>query len=451
MGGTKIPPKFQIYEIVAEHLVFPKEENFDTKQYVHTIANSALLHLKSVHSNLKKERAKIGHPEENLKEKLISAVNNVLISSKSPWKPTLCLTENKIQNLFFQIMRSGNTSTEGIFGTLLKAVILKKNPQLLKEGRDLLQNIFINMMDEIMKLQAQGDRFSETESFHMEMVIGDLLSLFPFLRPQNGEELKVPLRINNTWQLISYKIHQINLTPEWMGSPIVAIGLEPAHPQHSPLLIFKGTTYPTDKGFSLSLITDVNPLSSVGNYAFRLGKKKIEQWLNRFSDKKTILFGKSLGGAQAWRTAIHFPEKVEKVMAYGAPGLSSVEVKKWNAIHRNHSSIPNINMFCQKGDLTPFQDKAVKKGFNYFLVLGEKPYKGISSHAHMFSTHKHSIILRMNDSEIAGKWKRIRLTLIRTLMSFILFPFLIIVHAIQTALKKICRAIKNIKSKKAET
>jgi hypothetical protein len=185
---------------------------------------------------------------------------------------------------------------------LLKAVVWKKNPELLKEGRDLLSSIFEGMMDNV-------DNLSKKESFHQEMIIGDLLSLYPFLGPKSGEEIHVPVRVNGSWQLVPYESEVIELTPKWMGSPLVAVGLIPKNRDegHPPLLLFKGTTYPTDDGFSLSLITDLTPLTSVGASAFHLARDKLAAWLETHaSQQKAVIYGKSLGGAQAWRTACTF-------------------------------------------------------------------------------------------------------------------------------------------------
>jgi hypothetical protein len=136
--------------------------------------------------------------------------------------------------------------------------------------------------------------------------------------------------------------------------------------------------------------------------------------------------------------SMHFPDKVEKVMAYGAPGLSSAEQKKWNKVlARESSSHPEINLFCQKNDPVPYFDRVAKKGFNYYQVVSGKSRKGVAAHAHMYSIHENCAIIRMTQSKIASKWKRISLTALRVLLSFLAFPLLITGHAVQTTVKKL--------------
>jgi hypothetical protein len=189
--------------------------------------------------------------------------DEIVVSPKTPWVPNLDLPNDSVQKLLLDVMR-GNVPEKDLLKNkaLLKAVVWKKNPELLKEGRDLLSSIFEGMMDNV-------DNLSKKESFHQEMIIGDLLSLYPFLGPKSGEEIHVPVRVNGSWQLVPYESEVIELTPKWMGSPLVAVGLIPKNRDegHPPLLLFKGTTYPTDDGFSLSLITDLTPLTRFEDFS----------------------------------------------------------------------------------------------------------------------------------------------------------------------------------------
>ena len=449
MTTAKIPTERNLesaYIIVADYLAEKYGPKSINVEQVRTITHAAFKHLKN------KESSKIGKwkkgrvPSNEEKKSLLTAVKDILLNAKSPWNPKLEL-DSKIQQLFFKIMRGKIPPTKELLqGSLLKAVIWKKNPQLLKEGRDLLNKIFADM-----SIELSQNKLSKEEIFHMEMIIGDLLSLYPFLDPKNEEELKVPLHIEGKWKVGTYHVEKIKLTPNWMGSPLVAIGLKPQDAQHiPPLLLFKGTTYPTDKGFSLSLLTDLNPGASVGSYAFSTGRKKIQGWLNRHAiGHKAIVYGKSLGGAQAWRTALHYPDQIQKVMAYGAPGFSSKDEKKWELII-NKRPYPKVNMFCQQGDPVPYFDKVVPKGFNYFLVLGEKSRHGVLAHADMYSTHERSVVINIDASKMEKKWRRMSLTALRAVLSIFVFPVRILSHSFQTSLKKTLRLATRHKVKKIQ-
>ncbi|MFI5343291.1 MAG: hypothetical protein ACHQUC_03625 [Chlamydiales bacterium] len=376
-----------------------------------------------------------------LKEELLSAAKDLLVSKETPWQPKE-KEYTRLAQLVFEILRGRPPTLKQMLQetSILKAVAWKKDPELLSEARAMIEEIFNDIAIDLTEQEL-----SPEESFHMEAIIGDLLALYPFLRPVDGNALNVPLKIDGKWQLVKYHVEKIELTPKWMGSPIVAYGLNPQEKASSPpILLFKGTTYPTDKGFSLSLLTDINPFATVGSYAFSLGKEKIKKWLDLQTkeENRALIFGKSLGGAHSWRTALHFPDQVAKVMAYGAPGFSSNELNKLGKRLESHSSSPEINLFCQKNDPVPFFDRAAEKGVNYYELLSGSPFDGVLAHAHMYSTHETSTIIRNEAFHKKHKWKRIVLSLLRATVSMVAFPVFLSLHVIYQAIKQTVKLIK---------
>lgn len=383
----------------------------------------------------KEKKISAKHNPSIEKSQLLHAVQKILISGKSPWLPSPQLRpKSPIQKLFLQLMRGHPPSPKELLkdSALIKAVVWKKNPELLTGARELVQDIFNDMAKTLEK-----KTLSPQESFHMEVVIGDILALYPFLNPTDGEKLNIPQLIQGKWQLCPYRAERITLTPNWMGSPLVAFGMKPLNPKAPPLLIFKGTTYPTDEGFSLSLLTDLNPAASVGAYAFKTGRNKVQAWLERETKKQqAVIYGKSLGGAQAWRTALHHPELIRKVMAYGAPGLSRSDSNRLKKLLSSGNRLPEINLLCQEGDPVPYVNKHVSQGFNYYKVLGEHPRKGTLAHAEMYSTHEHSVLMRVVPSHVAKRARRFGISALRGTISLFAFPLLVLLHALQTGTKR---------------
>lgn len=264
------------------------------------------------------------------------------------------------------------------------------------------------------------------------MIIGELLSLYPFLNPEQDETLPIPMLIEGKWELVNYSVDRVELTSEWMGSPLVAFGLIPSEdvPSAPPLLLFKGSTYPADDGFGLSLMTDLNPFTAVGNYGFRLGKEKIAKWLEKYtSQANAIIYGKSLGGALAWQTALEFPEFTEKVLTYGAPGLSSSDLKRCHQLDEENQ-LPPIHLFCQENDPVPSVDHMAGRGLHYYRVLGKHRRSGVAAHADMYSTHEASTVIRINPHREAKQWQRRGLTILRQIASFTIFPIMILGYGI---------------------
>jgi len=371
------------------------------------------------------------------------AFDKVLVSAKTPWTPHLPLESlTTRQKMILQILQGNVPPLKELLKdrTLLAAILWKKNPQLLDEAKDLVQKILSDL-----NTHLKNPHLTESDSFHIEMIIGDLLSLYPFLGPKNRESLHVPIRVNNEWLFVEYKVEKIFLTPPLIGSPITDYGL--TAPDAPPLLLFKGTTYPTDKGFALSLLTDLNPFGSVGAYAFGIGKKKIQIWLeNNCSNQKALVFGKSLGGAHAWQSALTFPNQVQKVMAYGAPGFSLFDLDNLKKL-KKQNKLPEINIFCQENDPFPYFDWAAKEGVNYYQVIGSKIRKGIIAHADMYSTHEKCIILK-TDPNISGKATRIVSTTFRGVLSFAVFPPVLLLHIICTVAGKSLHQLRKAFHKK---
>lgn len=421
-----------IPKIVDQNIRFYLSDNYNIENEDQTkvIAKSAFAHLKNqTHLSAKEIEAKVLSDPSSLTQ----AVDEIIASGKTPWVPHVEF-KDKRQEMLFHMMRGNIPKLKELSADrkLLPAVLWKKNLSILGDTRGLLNDIFVDMFQ-----QMEGKNLSKQESFHMEAMIGDLLALYPFLRPVQGEELKVPVQINGEWKLISYETDKILLTPSWMGSPLVAYGLTSKKtPDAPPLLLFKGTTYPTDEGASLSILTDLNPGASVGAYAYKIGKKKIASWLQTHTtpEKKAVIFGKSLGGAHAWRTALQFPNYVAKSMCIAAPGFSSRDLAKLKSLKKK-GELPEINIFSQKNDPVQYIDHIAKEGVNYFQVLGKKSKRGGLAHAHMDSTQEQSVILNKKPAE--KSMKRVALSGLKVLSSLTLFPLLVIPHAGVSLVKRI--------------
>jgi pimeloyl-ACP methyl ester carboxylesterase len=236
-------------------------------------------------------------------------------------------------------------------------------------------------------------------------------------------------------------VDNLPFTPEWMGSPLVAFGLTSKVNIAPPLLLFKGTTYPTDDGFGLSLVTDINPFASVGKYGFKLGEKKISTWLKAHTTHaKARVYGKSLGGALAWQTALGYPSHVEKCMTYGAPGFRSVDLKRCKQLEEQ-KALPPIYMFYQENDPVAIVDEMANSGIHY-MVLGKHCRKGVAAHADIYSTHEISSIIRLKPHEQTSRWLRFTMTMSRLIASISLFPLLISICGAKIALIQTGKVMK---------
>lgn len=408
-------------------------------EHVQTITRKAFKQLIHKNRGLRENQPNITFLNTRQKKALLDIVKQIVVSPETPWTPSPQLAEqsSRIKKIIYDIMRGDLPPAKKLLSesNLLKAVIWKTDPILFQEGRELIHEILTSMCAHLNGHKADTSS-PHNKDFHFEEIIGDLLSLYPYMQPVNGGTFLVPIIMDGQWQAVAYTVQEVQLTPDWMGSPLVAYGLTSLNPKAPPLLLFKGTTYPADSGFALSLLTDINPGDAVGAYAFRIGKAKIQEWLQKHArgENKAIIYGKSLGGAQACRTALYFRQHVRKVMAYGAPGFSLNELRLLTRSYHQKDH-PLINVFCQKGDRVPYVDRMAEKGIHYYQILGEKKRSGFLAHADIFSTHRHSAILRLKVPKGVLPWKRLSMTALRFTLSIFLFPFFIIAYAAQNSVR----------------
>ena len=359
----------------------------------------------------------------------------MLLSLTTPWKPKLTF-DSKLKELIYQIIRCDRIITEELLQdkSLRSSVLVKPNPSLSCAVREVIQRLLLDIGTFCQKTPGMKERSSR---FHMEVIIAELLSLYPFMQPPQNEKLEVPLFLKGSWQIEQYRIEHLRLTPVWMGSPMIAFGLVPQDGSHPPLLLFRGTGLPTANGFVLSLLTDVNPFASIGTYALALGKKSIGSWLYN-QKNKVITFGKSLGGAMACLCALSYPDFVDKVMAIGAPGLHRRDVRKWLILLRSRAdNHPKIHHFWQINDRVPYFDHVALNGMHYYQIIGGKRLRGLASHAAMAITQEHSLIIRIDPVLEEKRGTRKLLTFFRALIGPFLFLFFLFLHACVTIIKKV--------------
>lgn len=200
------------------------------------------------------------------------------------------------------------------FGLIL-SIIFKRNPAFDVDAKKMLQE----QLDKVSDFMSTG----VTDHLGVEVYLMNILSLYPFFDPKEGETLHVPQVIDGKVEKVQCKVHKIQLTPSWMGSPIYATGLTPIdNPKAAPYVLFKGTTYPSDDGALLSILADISPFASVGKWVMAAGRDNLEAWLKQ-QPHKAIVTGMSLGGAEAQHLGTMFPQYVREVNALVPPTCGS--------------------------------------------------------------------------------------------------------------------------------
>lgn len=210
---------------------------------------------------------------------------------------------------------------------VIKAVFLRRDPELMRGMRLAFQQGFQYVCEQLQTARVSPDeplKFNQAQLF-----LSNCLSLLPYGDINPYESISIPQWINNSWQLVEYKVVPIELTPTRGFKAlfikdedrVFAYGLEPINqPEAEPHLIFMGTTYPAGQGFLWQIKTDMEAFETAGKKLYRSGHKKITEWLDR-QQQKAHACGISLGGALAELLAIHQGDKLSRVVTLNSPGL----------------------------------------------------------------------------------------------------------------------------------
>jgi pimeloyl-ACP methyl ester carboxylesterase len=231
----------------------------------------------------------------------------------------------------------------------------------------------------------------------------NLLCYYPFFSPKKEEEIHLPFGpLEST---LSYRVEPIELTPPYLGSPLMAYGLVPKTAKANPLLLFKGTTYPADSGFYLSLLTDINPFGAVGSFAFQgFGKEKFKSWLAKQAQDnlKAEVMGASLGGSLSLQTAATFPEYISSVHAFNSPGVTFKEVESW----KKSQERPEVNVYLQEGDpVSSFVGRCFAPDWNIYRVFVPK-ITPAQVHASTYTAHPEVFIIPEEASTVNKDMRR---------------------------------------------
>jgi hypothetical protein len=240
---------------------------------------------------------------------------------------------------------------------LLAAVFLHKDEEFLNRFRHILYGAL-----------ASAENPGNDEVF--EGYIGNLLSFLPFAHPEVGEELSIPVKVGDQWELSTYKVDkEFELSPSWI-SRMPAYGLASVDGKGPDLLLFKGTTYPADDGAIASAFADFTPGNGVGKAPFIYAKNEIRAWLAGRVGVKTI--GMSLGGALAFLALERF-EEVSEAQVYNAPGLYYWDFNEERPKKR-------VRAYIQDGDWISNLGYYPEETECFVVISGKKTLDPLSAH-----------------------------------------------------------------------
>ncbi|MGK5595542.1 MAG: hypothetical protein ACSNEK_09350 [Parachlamydiaceae bacterium] len=382
------------------------------------------------------------------KEKLAAAVDEIK-SNLLLWEPPIKIAfkeelKSEIKELCQHLFHGQCDYRKLAKFSVLKALFVK-NEALLAEARQCCQGMFDDIFLEM-------DAIPGAQYPALEALVGNILVFLVYFGLEDGETIKIPQLINDEWRMVSYQVQKIPLTPKWMGSPMMAFGLVPGDAAAPPLLLMKGTTYPSDEGFVLSLLSDINIGASPGAYAFHLAKNKIHQWLKaNTKSEKAKVFGQSLGGTLTLHISAHFAKYLQAAFAYSPTALLPFEGREWEKRVSRQAVLPNVKIFYQENDLVPLAGFSWKKEWDLYQVSAKKKYNFLSAHAQSFLSHDVHLMIQGDHRRERKKASRIVVASIHLILSVPLFMVAVQVYAlfllVKTTIKLVGKLVDDIKKR----
>lgn len=280
---------------------------------------------------------------------------------------------------------------------LLKAAAIQKDDALLDQAQRELEAIGQRLLT-----QLQSGKLSKSEYRLTEILLGQILALYPFFEPKTGTVLSLPQKIGDKWELVTFRVEQIPLTPKWLGPPILAFGLLPEEGSAEgarPRLLFPGTSQPTASWSPLDTWADFVPGYSVGEFVFNFWAKDIlREWIEKRARQKVEVTGISLGGSLTLLTVSHFPQLVSQAKAFVPPAVRGQVVSDFERKFEqlDYSSRPAVSLYWQEGDFVSLIGPAWSKHWDAYRLIPGKQLDFISAHNKAFSAQPLTAVVRLD-------------------------------------------------------
>ena len=350
---------------------------------------------------------------EKLQKELFEVIAGVEPIGISPYTSKELIRGEDIKNAIKYLLLDIDLNSTILNKKIFKAIFIKKDHAYLQKARSEFQMILFRILEKI-----QTDEYNEEI---VSMLIGHLLSIYCYTDPAHGQVLSVPQKIDGSWQAVDCFLEKIQLTPNYLGSPISAFGLKPATNKGTAFLLFRGTTYPQDDGFLNTIIADFKPFHSVGGSLYEKHvKDKIIPWVeeaNRRYNTKVKLFGLSLGAAISYHLGLDKPDLVD-IYGYVPPGLLSRRIKK-------QQQPLSGRFYCHENDFVHLLGKH-PNGLDFYKVITSSKRNKFTAHNRCYGTED-TILLKVNLEAENKRSIRIKLEIAHQIFSaFVYIPFQIV-------------------------
>ena len=202
-----------------------------------------------------------------------------------------------------------------------------------------------------------------------------LLTFLPFMKPAIGRQFC----FNN----INYIVDNCIDLPTLGGSiPVYVLKDQ----NESLTLVFKGSTFPGDKGYAASWLSDFTPAVSVGHFPAR--SKELKEWFDNHNDVTVI--GASLGGSLALQMVSLYGDKLKEAHAFNPAGLTFCKNFK-----EENENVP-VYIYSQWNDLVSNMGYFPKWATVYRIMADDADVT--RAHAEVFAGKKEVTVIKTTGS-----------------------------------------------------
>lgn len=321
------------------------------------------------------------------------------------------------------------------------------NTLLVKRKAALMDALRAEMQMMLLKAHSwlnDAENGDETTRNRCELFINHIITAYPFFDPEDGEAVKIPVKINQEWQLVEYSFDKIDISPtkgplSWVledEDRIYAYGLKTEAEGVNNHLLLMGTTFPGGQGSTLADLYNIKPMHSVGEgHSFR----QLGTWLNSQPAHHVIVSGHSKGATMSMIAAAKWPDKIKAANCFNPAGLSHDTLAFYHDswISNDNPDKPEINVLINEGDIVPYLDAGFLPGtkitriksdatqlamnFNFPSFLSFLA-RGYEAHIHHFAGRATTSQESVSVEEMNSAPARHVLSSIRSTVSWLLFP-----------------------------
>ncbi len=349
-----------------------------------------------------------------------------------------------------KLLCGGPLNLKAISARLIIAVLIRRDKKRMQALSQELQKV----SQQVYRTHLCSDNINPNQEKLAEIFLGNILALYPFTEPEPGSTLEIPQKIENKWQIVTYRVDVLPLTAPFLGAPVCALALSPnTRNGASPLLLFRGTPHPTASGSLLAMLSDIIPGLSVGEITYGTSARlRINQWIDTAHTDfgKIKIYGQSLGGSLSLLVVSRHLDKVKEVHAYGSPSLTRRSMKIYNQRRTSLSELPRVHIYWNNKDYVPLAGRGFHQDWHLHKVFIPAKQASLLAHASLNTAYPKVIVMKINQDIDRQRRERRIFNIFHEVMSVLLMPItctLGLLLILKASTIKICSKVITVSKK----